>query len=94
MSEHYAEITEQEVAQYCNLSYHHFSRLFKKETGQSFKEYLVGLKISEAEKMLLTTQKSITEISQATGFTTSSYFSATFKRKHGITPTVFRRKNF
>ncbi len=90
---HYQTTTEKEVAQVCGLSYNYFSQQFHHCTGVTFREYLLWLKISEAEKLLLTTKKDITDIAAETGFATTSHFVAQFRKRKGITPAKFRRNS-
>ena len=89
--EHYQTVTEKEVADLCGLSYHYFSHLFRRTAGRSFSDYLSSLRISEAEKMLLSTEKSITDIAVETGFSTTSYFISRFRMEKGVTPARYRK---
>lgn len=82
--------TEDDVAKYCNVSYNYFSYIFKKTMGKTFSEYITFLRLREAEKQLLSSDKSITEIASRCGFSTSSYFISKFKNSKGITPRQFR----
>ena len=91
IAEHFATVTEQELANICHLIYTYFSYLFKKTIGKSFKKYLNDTKIYQAEKLLLSTKKTITEISQETGFSTTSHFIAQFKKKNGTSPAKFKK---
>ncbi len=91
MEENYQEdITAREMAKYCNMSYSYFSRMFKKIMKKSFKEYLTYVRISKAEKLLISTDSSVTEIALETGFTTSSYFISQFKNLKSISPKQYR----
>ena len=85
-------VTEAGIAKYCHISYNHFSFLFKKTMGKSFSEYITFLRLSKAENLLLSTNKSITDISIETGFSTTSYFISKFKKYKGVTPRQFREK--
>ena len=91
ISENYNTITEKDAADHCNLSYHHFSFAFKQLMGKNFSEYLTSIKIKEAEKMLLTTDHSITDIAYETGFSNVSHFISRFRQYKGITPAKFRK---
>lgn len=86
----YTDITTEQVAMYCNLSYSYFSRTFKKVMGQGFSEYLTNFRITKAEQMLCTTDMSIVEIAREVGFSTSSYFIQQFKAKKNISPSKYR----
>ena len=90
--EHYQSVTEKEVADLCGLSYHYFSHLFRRAVGKSFSDYLTAIRISEAEKMLLSSEKSITDIAAETGFSTTSYFISRFRAEKGITPAKSRKR--
>lgn len=92
ISDHFLTINEQDVAEHCGLSYHHFSYAFKQLMGINFNEYLNMLKLKEAEKLLLTTDHSITDIAFEAGFSTVSHFIARFKAAKGITPHKLRKK--
>lgn len=84
------DITVREMAKYCNMSYSYFSRMFKRVMKKSFKEYLNYVRISKAEKLLISTNNTITEIALETGFTTSSYFISQFKAHKNISPKQYR----
>ena len=88
----YDSATEKTVAAHCGLSYNHFSYLFKKAVGKNFNEYLLSIRLSEAEKLLISTDKSITEIALSTGFSSASHFISRFKASKDITPRQFRER--
>lgn len=92
MTENFGTVTEDEVAKHCHVSYNYFSYIFKKSMGKSFSKYITSLRLREAEKLLLVTNKSITEIAFVCGFSTSSYFISKFRSYKGITPRQFREK--
>lgn len=71
----------------------YLSRFFKKTTGVGLNEYINIVRVTEAEKLLLNTNKSITEIAFECGFNDSNYFSAVFKKSKGITPKKFSKMN-
>lgn len=73
---------------YC-VSTSHLSRLFKNITGVGINEYINISRITAAEKMLLGTDISVTEIATKCGFNDSSYFSYVFKKLKGITPKKY-----
>ncbi len=92
ITENPSTVTEQSAADFCGLSYHYFSATFRKWTGQSFSEYIKLLRLREAEKMLLSTDKSVTDIALASGFSSASHFISLFKKHKQITPMQFRKK--
>lgn len=91
ITENYETATEYDAAKICGLSYNHFSASFKKSVGQNFKDFLISVRLRAAEKLLISTDKSMTDIAMETGFTTSSHFIASFKHRKGITPKQFRQ---
>lgn len=91
ISHHYhEELSVRMVSNYVNLSYSYFSRLFKKETGMSFVDYVIFVRIQRAVWLLRHSSKSIEEIAFEIGFNTPNYFSAIFKKKVGISPSEYR----
>ena len=89
----YQRIFIKETAEYLKISPAYLSRLFKKETGLSFREYVNKLKIEEAAALLLYTHFSDVEISNLLAFSSQSYFIKIFKKIMGITPKKYKMKN-
>lgn len=79
-----------EAARRCAMSCSHFMFFFKRVTGQSFISYANHFRVAKAQEMLQTTDKSISAISQETGFCDQSHFGSTFRRLVGITPRAYR----
>lgn len=74
------------------LNPQYFSRIFKKEVGVSYIDYLNKLKIEYACKLLETTDYPAYRISGECGFTDPSYFNRVFVRQMKMTPKTYRRK--
>ncbi len=87
------EVNLIELARQHNVSYSFFRKMFKKYTGVSPGQYHLQLRITRAKELLISTDKSIKEISYELGFQSIFYFSNMFKKKEGITPSHFRNKN-
>ena len=62
------------LAELCGFSYSYFSRSFQRLMHRSIPDYLNSLRVAEAEKLLISTSLTVTDIALATGFETSSYF--------------------
>ena len=85
-----SDLTAESVAALINVSYSSFSRMFKKATGKTFKEYLNITRINEADRLLKTTDYPVADIAIRCGYNNVSYFTATYKRYKGITPRSAR----
>nr|AFN84549.1 transcriptional regulator [uncultured bacterium scaffold00090] len=70
---------------------YYMTKLFKKETGMSMKEFIVNEKIEIAKTLLETTSLDINKISDSLAFHLPSYFSTVFKKVTGYTPMEYRR---
>lgn len=66
-------------------------RIFRREYGRTIQEYLQELRISEAKRLLREGDLSVTIISERVGFESVHYFSRSFKKRLGITPTEYGR---
>lgn len=84
-------ITRTEVANYLYLSEEYFSRWFSKETGESFKNYLLDQKMEYAKQLLENTGLTVGIIASKVGYDNFSYFSKMFKKKEGVTPQDYRQ---
>lgn len=94
ISENYSEkITLESVSKACNLSVFYLSKLFKKNTGMKFIDYINLYKIEKAKQLLENTDMSIINISMSLGYDESGYFSKVFKKVVGVTPSAYRNKN-
>lgn len=84
------QIRIEEVAQLINMSPSAFSHFFKKRTQRSFTDYLTELRIGNAAKLLIESEKNISEICYESGFNNISNFNRSFKTQKGCTPSEFR----
>ena len=92
VDKHYKEdISVADIAKLCLVSYSHFSRMFKQAMGRSFTEYLNHYRIGKAERLLTSTQKSVTEIACESGFSDPGYFIKVFKSQKGMSPKKFKK---
>lgn len=79
------------VARLVNVSAEHLSRIFKRETGFGFSEYLTLYRLQRAEYMLYNEPgRTVGEIAYTCGFNDSNYFSYRFKQRYGVAPTEAR----
>jgi len=78
------------IAEDNNLGYSYFRKMFKNYTGVPPLKYHLDLKIIRAKDMIMSTGKSIKEISFELGFQSNYYFSRAFKSKMGVSPSEIR----
>ena len=84
------DISLEEVARAVGISPYYFSKLFKEEAGMNFTEYLTGIRIETAKRLLSERELSIKQVCVDSGYANPNYFSRIFKKWVGITPTEFR----
>jgi AraC-like DNA-binding protein len=89
----YTKISLKEVADLIFLTESNFCKFFKKATGKTYSDYLNELRINEACRLLVQTEKSINQISFECGFESLSYFNRVFLSKKEMTPSMFRKYN-
>ncbi|MFI3201814.1 MAG: response regulator [Eubacteriales bacterium] len=91
---HYAEhISISQVSYVICLSEGYFSRLFKKETGYTFVNYLAYYRIEQATKLLQNHKVKVYEVAQLVGYSDSMYFSNLFKKIVGVSPSQYQEKS-
>jgi two-component system response regulator YesN len=83
------KITLEEVAAHLHLNPSYFSRLFKKETGENFIEYVTRIKMEKAKELLDGSDKTMETISQMLGYENKGYFVKLFKQHYGMLPSRF-----
>lgn len=83
-------ISLEEVSSYLFINQSYFSRLFKKEVGENFVEFVTKMKISRAKELLEQTTDSVGKICERLGYDNQSYFIKLFKTHVGVTPIEFR----
>ncbi len=94
INDHYSEtLTVADMAERLFMSYGYFSRNFKKVTGRSFKDFLAVTRINHAEMELRSSSKNVTQIAMECGYNNIAYFSATYKKLKGVTPTEARENS-
>ncbi len=93
VEEHYAEpISLDKAAGIVHLSTYHFCKTFKKLTGLTFVQYVNHYRIQEAERLLLNTSLSITEVADRIGCGSINAFSKLFKQIRGCSPKQLRAR--
>lgn len=83
----------EDLARRVSLSPFYFSRVFKRETGYTLREYLLKTRVNRAKFFLKTTSLSLKEISYRCGYGSESTFCTTFRHATGLTPMSYRNSN-
>lgn len=92
INSHYAEpISLAAITEDFFVSQSHFSRIFKRITGVSFTQYVNGVRIKEAQRLLKSERMSITTVSEAVGYTNLTHFGRVFKSITGVSPQEYKR---
>lgn len=84
------DIGLEDVSRTVNISPYYFSKIFKDGTGKNFIEYLTEIRIEKAKELLTETEYSMKEICMMVGYSEPNYFSRSFKKKVGVTPTEYK----
>jgi len=87
-----ARLTIETLAREVGLSPAHFARAFKETMGRAPHQYLLTLRLARARRLLETTQATLSDIAQRTGFADQAHFTRLFKRVFGTTPGALARR--
>jgi AraC family transcriptional regulator, melibiose operon regulatory protein len=91
---HYREpISVADVARGAGLHPKYLMRVFKKQCGVGVWEYLTRLRVSHAQRLLITTDAKVLDVAMESGFSSAAPFYAAFAaRTGGIRPLAYRRR--
>ncbi len=84
-------ISLESVSDYVYLSTSYFSKLFKKELGINFIDYLNKVRVEESKKYLFDLKVPLSDVANIVGFTDQSYYTKVFKKIEGVSPGQFRK---
>ncbi|MGC8782140.1 MAG: helix-turn-helix domain-containing protein, partial [Anaerolineae bacterium] len=92
MHEHYPDpVSRQDIARHVGMDEDYLTTCFRNELGVTPIAYLNRYRVNQAKRLLIETNKSVTEIALEVGFSDSGYFSRVFRREVGRSPEAFRR---
>lgn len=86
------KITNEALANMAGYHPMHLNRLFKRELGTTVHNYVLRLRIAEAQRLLLSTDIPISEIADTVGFDNATHFSTQFKKSEACAPLEYRKK--
>jgi AraC-like DNA-binding protein len=93
LSEKLGELTACSAAALLHISPGHFSRLFRKANGKTFRATRLERKLLLGAAMLTRTSLRISEIADELNYSQAGKFTTAFTRRFGISPTEFRKRN-
>ena len=79
------------LSKIANFTPVYFHRLFRASTGKNLRNYVEEIRIKKAIELLISTDKTLTEIAYECGFSSQSYFSYAFKKRAGIPPREYAK---
>ena len=95
ITEHYndSDLSVGTIAESLGISEGHLSHLFKKETDYTVMAYITRCRIREAMKLLTNCRYKVYEVGEMVGYRDITYFSSTFKKIAGVTPSEYQAAN-
>ena len=85
-------VTMRDMANLCHLSPSYFSKIFPREVGETFTDYVNRRKVEWAKQKLRDSAESVSSVAFELGYVDTSYFIKVFKKFEGITPLAYRQQ--
>lgn len=85
------DLSLQTLSEKIHVNAVYLGRVFKKETGSSFNDYLNNVRVEKAKELLTTTNYKGNELYEKVGFSNYNYFYIVFKKITGVKPTEYRK---
>lgn len=86
------KISLTQLSRRLNFSPQHICRKFRQDTGYTFVEYLQRKRMEQGGRLIINTNKKISEIAELTGYSDVKFFNSVFKKYWQMTPGEFRKK--
>ena len=85
------DLSLQSISNEFHISTYYLAHIFKEETGYSPMNYIIRRRIGEAQSLLITTRRSITDIASQVGFSNPNNFNIQFQKQVGLSPRAYRK---
>jgi AraC family transcriptional regulator len=85
-------IRVEDLSKVVGLSCNYFSRAFKRSFGQTPHDYITRRRVELASHILLTTDRALTDVALACGFSDQAHLCRQFRQHFGVTPGTWRRE--
>lgn len=86
------ELSLQKASEMTGITAGYLSRIFQREIGESFSEYIIRNKMTHAQRLLRESSMKVYEVAAAVGYANPHYFSKLFKERTGMTPLEYRNR--
>jgi AraC family transcriptional regulator, L-rhamnose operon transcriptional activator RhaR len=91
-SDYHLPLRVKDLAAKMGIGERQFQRIFHMQTNMTFKDYLQGVRINNASRLLVNTNRKVIDIAASVGYRDLQYFNKLFKEKTGIPPSEYRRQ--
>ncbi len=81
------------VARRMGMSGAHFGKSFRREAGVTYREFVRRIRVGQAQRLLLTPGKTVAQVANEVGYTTTAAFSRAFERECGVSPSAYRNSS-
>jgi AraC-like DNA-binding protein len=89
--DHFAEpVSRERLASQLKCSPAHFSRLFSRTTGYTYKDFLIQCRLEKAKELLRSSHLQVAEVATVVGYEDPFQFSRIFRKRVGVSPRQYR----
>lgn len=90
---YHTDFSVDDMAAALHYSASHLRAVFRQKSGYALSAFLADFRLSQAKQMLRTSEKPIADIGRLCGFPDAGHFAVLFRKKYGVSPRQYRRKN-
>ena len=91
IEENYARITIKELVEKFHFNEDYYNRILKEKLGMTYLKYVQNLRLTNAHRMLTTTNMTVDDVADLVGYQNKGYFYKIFVEKYGLTPAKLRK---